>query len=151
MKTYEETISERLDNAKLRTKGLKNKLRYLIKEFGDGCDVKASAEINANKCIYNNEPYGTEIIERINVVEKENYLFGLIVTRKSFISVEYFDEVEASADDSVNLELYWNDRSDRLTYFADNYPSSTNEAIVEQAKALIEAAESIIENAWTKR
>ena len=73
------------------------------------------------------------------------------MTRKSFISVEYFDEVEASADDSVNLELYWNDRSDRLTYFADNYPSSTNEAIVEQAKALIEAAESIIENAWTKR
>ena len=73
------------------------------------------------------------------------------MTRKSFISVEYFDEAEASADDSVNLELYWNDRSDRLTYFADNYPSSTNEAIVEQAKALIEAAESIIENAWTKR
>ena len=73
------------------------------------------------------------------------------MTRKSFISSEYLDEAEASADDSVNIELYWNDRSDRLTYFADNYPSSTNEAIVEQAKALIEAAESIIENAWTKR
>lgn len=146
--TREEVVKQKHEQAEIELKDLRKSVRKLMTDFGQD-KVATRVEINNVDDIYENELLGTRVVEHLCITEKYNGLFGIDVVRTTYIDED--DPEDISCDDYIKIDLYWNDYSDHLTYTEDYYPNKSNESIIEQVKALITAANLIMEKAWTKR
>lgn len=143
-KGLEELIKKIKERAEVEIRLLTDSVKKLIETFGNGESVSSRAKV----IVSNTTNGSTEIMERIYIHETANGLFRLEIIRNHYVSKQITKDV--SADSYIDITLYWNDCSDSLTYKADNYPSMSNEDVVEEVKALIKAAELIISNTWKK-
>lgn len=146
--TREEVVKQKCEQAEVEIKDLRKSVRKLMKDFGE-CEVATRAEINEADDVYEGKLLGTRVTEHLCITEKYNGLFGIDVIRTTYVGED--DPDDLSCDDYIKIDLYWNDYSDHLTYIEDYYPNKSNESVVEQVKALITAANLIMENAWPKR
>lgn len=146
--TRKEVVKQKCEQAEVELKDLRKSVRKLMKDFG-GCEVATRAEINEADDVYEGKLLGTRVTEHLCITEKYNGLFGIDIIRTTYIDED--DPEDYSCDDYIKIDLYWNDYSDHLTYTEDYYPNKSNESIIEQVKALITAANLIMEKAWTKR
>lgn len=142
--TREETVKQKHEQAEVELKDLRKSVRKLMKDFGRD-KVATRIEISNVDDIYEDEILGTRVVEHLCITEKYNGLFGIDIIRTTYICENYPDY--NACDDYIKIDLYWNDYSDHLNYTEDYYPNKSNESVVEQVKALITAANLIMENA----